>query len=151
MKKQVLLYVLLISASFVLDTKVMPFGIRPDTTALLCYYFGLRNGPIKGIVFGALVGILSDSLSGDMLGPGILGKGMVGYFSPLLCNAFFRWTPLVGLMGLAVMTAFDRAVSFGVLSIVGEMPSAGLYALFQVTGPAVMNSIAGLFLKPVGR
>lgn len=135
--------------SFVIEAKVQIFGIRPAMTALLVYSIGLRNGPLKGLAFGASIGIISDSLSGGMLGPNLLGKGMAGYLSATFTGIlFFRWTPLVGILGVAAITFLDRAVSFVSISIFEQMPSGIPYALYVMLGQAGLNSIAGLFIKP---
>lgn len=146
--KKTLIYAILILTAFVLETQISVFGVRPDITVVLVYYFGIKNGPVKGIAFGAFLGMAADSLSGGMLGPNLLSKGASGYLASLLSHGFFRWTPIFGLISLMAITALDRAVSFLSYSIFNEMPSDPLYALYSVLGQAALNSIAGLFIKP---
>ncbi len=145
---RILGYVVLIVVSFVIEAKVSLFGIRPNASVLLVYYFGLRNGPLKGLAFGILVGAAADSLSDGILGPGILGKGMAGYLSSFIANSFFRWTPLVGFFAVGGLTALDRASSLFSLSIFEHIRPEGLYALYSIAVQSALNSLAGPFFKP---
>lgn len=144
-------YTLLIVLSFVLEAKVRVLGIMPSVSTLIVYSIGLRNGHLKGLAFGALIGIVSDSLSGGMLGPNLLGKGVAGYFSASLTGLlFFRWTPFIGIIGAGTATIIDRAVSFISISIFHGMSTSVLHALYFILGQAVLNSVVGLFIRPKG-
>ena len=83
MRKIILL--LIIFSAFLLESRISIFGAQPDLAAAIAYYFGLKNGETKGLLFGSFMGLIGDSLSGGILGPNILGKGMVGFFQ-LLCH-----------------------------------------------------------------
>ena len=124
------------------------FGVRLDATALLVYYIGLKHGPSKGLLFGAVIGAATDALSGGLLGPGMMGKALVGYLAPLVPNVFFRWTPAVGLLSAFSLTLLDRAVSLGAISLLEEMPVGALRALGIALTGAALNSLAGPFLRP---
>ena len=85
MKKIILL--LIIFSAFLLESRISIFGAQPDLAAAIAYYFGLKNGETKGLLFGSFIGLIGDSLSGGILGPNILGKGMVGFFSAFMSSA----------------------------------------------------------------
>ncbi|MEK7683758.1 MAG: hypothetical protein AAB379_02985, partial [Nitrospirota bacterium] len=82
MKKIILL--LIIFSAFLLESRISIFGAQPDLAAAIAYYFGLKNGETKGLLFGSFIGLIGDSLSGGILGPNILGKGMVGFLSAFM-------------------------------------------------------------------
>ncbi|MDP2168351.1 MAG: rod shape-determining protein MreD [Thermodesulfovibrionales bacterium] len=145
--KKPLIYGLLFVSSLIIESRVSVFGIRPDATALLAYYFGLRNGPLKGAAFGASLGAASDALSLGMLGPDMLGKAAVGYLSALLPEIFFGWTLSTGLAAAAALTLIDRTISFGAVSIFGQMPAGIGSASYIAFGQAAINSFAWLFIR----
>lgn len=142
-----MVYVFFIAVSFLIEAKVSFLGIRPDATAILIYYFGLRNGPVGGLLFGAFIGILADSLSGGIIGPNILSKGMVGYFSAVFIAKIFKWTPFIGILGLAVLTAMDRTASLISYSVFEHMPSSPLIVIYTIAGQALINCPLGFFLR----
>ncbi len=148
---KVLIYAAVVTVAFVIDSKVVLLGVRPDLVALLAYGAGLKYGPKKGIVFGSLLGLVSDSISGGLLGPGLLGKGMTGYLASLFSGGLFRWSPLFGLCGAGFLTFLDRAFSFTAVSVFDVMPAGGLHALGMMVAPAALNSIGGVFIRPAER
>ena len=94
------LFALSVVAAVIVQTKVSLFGVRPDLTVAIAYYIGLTRGSAKGAAAGSLIGLFEDSVEGIILGPNMLGKGMAGYFSSLLSGSPFRWTPLLGMLGI---------------------------------------------------
>ena len=143
-----LAFVLAVAACFLLESRLAPLGIRLNLTFLPVYYAGLRYGPSRGLLIGAAVGMASDSLSGGILGPGMLSKGMVGYLASLMTGGLFRWTPVLGLLGVAVLTAADGAVSYASLAIFSQAPAPIGEAAVAIAARGAINSIAGLYIRP---
>lgn len=148
MKKQ-LTWVIVLIAVLMLEAKVEVFGIRPNLTAVLAYYFGLRNGAVKGILYGSLIGIAVDSLSGGMLGPNLLGKGAVGFFSSYIAEGFFfKWTPVLGVLGISALTVLDGIAAFALTALFVSAPTSLWNAALIMLGQAALNAMAGPFIKP---
>ncbi len=145
--KTVSLIVAIILA-FVIQMKIRIFGVSPDLTAVVAYYFGLRGGAMKGILGGSLVGIIEDSVEGIILGPNLLGKGMIGFFSSFLSGSLFRWTPLLGTVSLFALTVLGGASVVFSRSIFESVPSSMSRLVFVLLGQGVINMFPGVVIRP---
>lgn len=146
MKKIVLL--LIIFSAFLLESRISIFGAQPDLAAAIAYYFGLKNGETKGMLFGSFVGLIGDSLSGGILGPNILGKGMVGFLSAFMSGSFFRWTPILGVIGISLLTALNGIIVFLSKTLFEHMPTSIPSAMSIIFTAALINSLLGIFMRP---
>jgi rod shape-determining protein MreD len=143
-----LLWALIIFFTFVAQGSISLFDITPDFTVLLVFYVGVKKGEVKGMFFGALIGILEDSLSGAFLGPHLLSKGLLGYLSALLYSRFFIWTPVLGIISTAVLTLADGFMVFMLRSIFDRMPGSLGSALLIIALQALLNAPFGFIMKP---
>jgi len=146
MKKIILL--LIVFSAFLLESRISIFGGRPDLAAATVYYYGLKKGEAKGLLFGSFIGFIADSLSGGILGPNILGKGLVGFFSAFMSGSFFRWTPVLGAVGLSLLTAVNGVLVFFSKTLFEDRPTSISNAIFIISIAALVNSLFGLFLRP---
>lgn len=136
--------------AFLLQTKLSILSVAPNITVLLAYYAGIKYGQTRGVVFGLLIGAIEDSFSSPILGPNMLGKGLVGFSSSFfISGGIFVWTPLLGVLGIALLTLIDNAVVFLSLSIFNRPPTNPATALFITIMQALLNSAAGMVIKPV--
>ncbi len=143
-----LYWTLIIFLTFILQGRIVILGIPPDLTVLLVYYAGLKYGEKKGLLFGALIGALEDSISLSILGPNLLAKGMTGYFSSFISGKLFRWTPLLGIIAVSLLTFFDNSVVFLSISLFKKMPTAVSKALYVSIMQCLLNAPAGIFIRP---
>ena len=146
MRKIILL--LIIFLAFLLESRISIFGAQPDLAAAIAYYFGLKNGETKGMLFGSFIGLIGDSLSGGILGPNILGKGMVGFFSAFMSGSFFRWTPVLGVIGISLLTAVNGIIVFLSKILFEHMPTSIPSAMSIIFTAALINSLFGIFMRP---
>jgi rod shape-determining protein MreD len=146
MKKIILL--LIIFSAFLLESRISIFGAQPDLAAAIAYYFGLKNGETRGLLFGSFVGLIGDSLSGGILGPNILGKGMVGFLSAFMSGSFFRWTPVLGIIGISLLTAINGIIVFLSKTLFEHMPTSIPSAMSIIFTAALINSLLGIFIRP---
>ena len=146
MKKIILL--LIIFSAFLLESRISIFGAQPDLAAAIAYYFGLKNGETKGLLFGSFIGLIGDSLSGGILGPNILGKGMVGFLSAFMSGSFFRWTPVLGVIGISLLTAINGIIVFLSKTLFEHMPTSIPSAMSIIFTAALINSLLGIFMRP---
>ncbi len=133
---------------FLVQGRISFFDVTPSLTSLLVYYVGMRNGDVAGIFFGSLIGTIEDSLSGSFLGPHLLSKGLVGYFSSFLSGSFFKWTPLLGVIGISTLTFFDNALVFASRGFFNKLPSSIQAAVFIITIKSIMNAPLGVLIRP---
>jgi rod shape-determining protein MreD len=135
--------------AFVIDAKVSVLAIAPNLTALLAYYAGIMYGETRGMVAGLIIGGIEDSLSSPIIGPNMLGKGLVGLCSSFfLSGGFFVWTPLLGILGVALLTLLDNSVVYLSLGIFDTLPTNPSSALLTTTMQALLNAAAGMFIRP---
>lgn len=145
---KILLFILTLSLALMIQSKVTIFGIPPSLTVIIPYYIGLRRGGRKGILIGSLIGMIEDSLSGNILGPHLLGKGIVGFSASLLSGSFFRWTPLLGIIGLFSLTIIDDLTVFLTKTIFNIQLIPTIRLITTVLFQGFLNAIAGVFLRP---
>jgi rod shape-determining protein MreD len=143
-----LLWATIILLTFIIQGRLSLFGVTPNFTFVLAYYAGIREGGVKGLFLGSIIGAVEDSLSGALLGSHLLSKGLVGYFSSFLSGSFFRWTPLLGIIGISVLTIFDSTLVFMSRSFFDRMPVTIGVAVFIVTIQLMINAPLGIFLRP---
>jgi rod shape-determining protein MreD len=140
--------VALTALCLVLETRVELMGVRPSLIVLPVYYVGLRHSPLRGCLVGALIGAISDSLAGHLLGPNMLAMGTVGIMASMLTGGFLRWTPLLGVIALFVITFLQGIISYGALAAFAEPPATMYIAATALLVQGAINAIAGVFIKP---
>ncbi len=139
----------LVFISLLVEAKVSVLSVTPNATALVVYLAAIRGGEMRGMMAGLAVGFLQDGLVISLLGPHMLGKVLVGYLAPFLTSGkFFRWTPVLGLIGVGVVTALDSATVYFVLGIFDRLPADPGRALYVTVMHAILNAPAGLFMRP---
>ena len=135
--------------TFFLQGRISVLGISPDLTVLLVFFAGVRYGETRGLLLGVLIGALEDGLAGSFIGPYMLSKGMIGFFSSFLVSGgFFRWTPLLGAVAVALMTVSDNLFVLLNRTIFFRMPSSLPESFFVTIMQALLNSPAGVFMGP---
>jgi rod shape-determining protein MreD len=143
-----LLWTIALVFVLILQGSISLFDITPNLTVVLACYAGIKEGEVKGMFFGSLIGMIEDSVSGAFLGTHLLSKGLIGYLSSFLYSKFFLWTPLLGVVSIAVLTLIDSLIVFCLRSIFDKMPlgigTASLIILVQ----SVLNAPLGIFLRP---
>lgn len=134
--------------SFILKTNVSVFDVSLNLTVAVVYFVGINSGTTRGVLIGSAVGIIEDSIAGGMLGPHLLGKGLVGFFSSMLLGRFVRWTPLLGFLGLFFIAILDGLIVYLVRFVYEPMPSSFLRVALIILMQGLMNSVFGFFLRP---
>ena len=143
-----LLWAILFFAALILQGTISIFHVHLNLTVLLVYYIGIKKKEVKGLFFGACIGILEDSLSGAFLGPNLLSKGLVGYFSSFIYKRFFIWTPLLGVISVCAFTFLDSGIVFLSRTIFDSMPVPLANAAYIIVIQALLNSLFGMAIKP---
>jgi len=141
-------YIIFALLALLLEGRLRLWGLGPSLLVIFPYTIGLRQGPMRGIAAGAGFGFLRDALGGGLIGPGIVSLSLVGYLVSYLRGGLFFWTPLLGFLGLGVLTAVDGLTSYACYSAFGQPHMDLSDAAWLVFWQAVMNSALGFFLKP---
>lgn len=144
-----LLAVALVFLSFFLQGRISLLGISPDLTALLTFYAGMRYGQTKGLMAGIVIGAMEDWISFSMIGPNLLGKGIVGYFSSFFVSGgLLRWTPFLGVIVIFLLTSVDNFIVFISNSMFNRVPALPATALFIAFLQSTLNAPAGILIRP---
>jgi len=142
------IWAIIVLLAFLVQGSISFMHIKPNLTALLVCSMGLKRGEIPGMFFGTFVGLIEDSLSGFLLGPNMLSKGLIGYLSSSLYSRLFIWTPLLGVINIFSLTFLDSSLVFMLRSIFDKIPVTVGSALFIIMIQSIVNAPAGIFLKP---
>jgi rod shape-determining protein MreD len=142
------LWAVLLLVALILQGSISFFDIAPNLTVIMACYAGIKKREIKGMLIGSAIGVIEDSLSGTLLGPHFLSKGLIGYLSSLTYSRFFIWTPLLGIITMILLTFLDGLVIFVSRSIFDKMPVNFGVALFVLFIQSLLNAPFGLILKP---
>lgn len=138
-----------IFAAFFLQGRISVLGISPDLTAILIFFVGLRYGETRGLLLGVLTGAIEDSLSSSFIGPHMLSKGLMGFSSYFfLTGGLLRWTPVLGIIAVALLTFADNLVVFLARSVFDRMPATLSTAFFVSVMQSLLNAPAGIFIRP---
>jgi rod shape-determining protein MreD len=145
---KVVWFFLSIIAAFIVQSHISLWGVAPDLTLVVAYTVGIHSGSTKGILLGSVVGILEDSVSGNILGPNLLGKGMAGFLASFSSGSLLRWTPLLGVLSLFALTLVDGGVVFLTRTIFETSPASLSRGIFTVLMQGILNSAIGIFIRP---
>lgn len=144
-----MLYAVAIFLAFFLQGKISILGISPDLTALLAFYAGIRFGETKGLLTGILIGAMEDCLSFSIIGPNLLGKGIIGFTSSFFVSGGpLRWTPVLGVVGVFLLTSVDNGIVFLSKGLFGHVPALPSAAFFISLMQSILNAPAGVLVKP---
>lgn len=146
--KKLLLWSAIVTGIFLAQSLVSASLLTVNLTLLLVYYFGLKKGELAGVSVGISVGLLEDTLSGQLIGPGMLGKGLVGILSSYITDGFFIWTPLLGMLAVFVLTIVDEAVIYTSLTIFFEAPAPLKDFVGIALVKALINAPFGWMIRP---
>lgn len=141
-----LFWALIILFALLLQGSLSLFDVSPNVTVLLVCYIGIKKGETKGMLIGALIGLIEDSLSASLFGPHMLSKGIIGYLSPYIYNKFLIWTPLLSVTLVCFVTSLDGSTVFLARSLFDKMPANFWAALFIITMQSLFNAPLGLLL-----
>jgi hypothetical protein len=147
---------------FLLQTQSVYIRELSNLTVLLVYCFGLkthhysnvRNFGINkigfdSVVFGVTIGLIEDGMSGSIIGPGVVSKGLMGLVTPaVFTDLIFEWTPLWGAIVVIVFTFMDGVVMTGsrILFTGIHVTAASFFQILVVQ--SFINMPFGALLKP---
>jgi len=141
--------ILAVLIAFVLQAKVSVLSIAPNLTVMLAYYAGMKYGETRGMAAGLVIGGIEDSLSSSIIGPNMMGKALAGFFSSFfLSGGFFIWTPLLGILGVFLLTMVDNAVVYLTLGMFDRFPTSPSAAMLTSVLQSLLNATAGMFIRP---
>ena len=155
-------WILLAVLVFLLQTQCPLIREFSNLTVILVYYFGLKShkrnsgrdysgskSEFESVLFGVIIGWMEDVISGSIIGPGILSKGLLGLMTPIVfTDMIFKWTPLWGAIIVVIFTLFD-----GLVVVCSRMMFTGVHVtggiVFQaMCVQSIINMPFGILLRP---
>jgi hypothetical protein len=143
--------------------KLSLFEYPPNLSVAVVYAFGIKNAlqhsaasssadvssEIKATIFGAAVGLIEDCMTGSMIGPNILSKGLTGFISSFVFrDIFFLWESSLGSIVLCLLTMADGIVVVGSRLLFSNTVIGGRAVVELIIIQAIMNIPIGLLVKP---
>ncbi|MBI5190576.1 MAG: rod shape-determining protein MreD [Nitrospirae bacterium] len=107
-------------ASAVLQVTVVDWlslwGVRPNLILVAVYALSITGGEMRGIMYGALGGIVMDCLSGGMMGLFLSGYALVGYLAGRAGRRVFNISEVANFGGIFAISLVQGAYSAVVMS-----------------------------------
>jgi len=133
-----------------------------NLTVILVYYFGLKSyrrnagrdysgnrAGFESVAFGAVSGLTEDVISGSIIGPGFLSKGLLGFMSPVVfTDLVFKWTNLWGAIIIIIFTAFDGVAIIGSRIFFTGIHITGDTFFHIICIQSLMSIPFGILLRP---
>ncbi|MBF0557779.1 MAG: hypothetical protein HQL08_03250 [Nitrospirae bacterium] len=155
-------WILLAVLVFLLQTQCTFIKDYLNLTVVLVYYFGLKNhqqnydkdysgnkAGLESMAFGVIIGLTEDVISGSIIGPGLLSKGLLGLMTPLVfTDMVFKWTPLWGAIIAVIFTLLDGTVVIGSRMLFTGIHITGAVLFRIICLQSVMSTPFGLLLRP---
>lgn len=146
--KGVLFLVLIILSVFLVQSAFRIGEIRLNLSILIVYYFGLKRGATAGAAAGLPVGVIEDILTGHIIGPGMLGKGVTGILSSFPARSMLIWSPLLGAASLFILTVIDEVILYLSVSFFYSTPAPFYNFMSMALIKASVNAPFGLIIRP---
>ncbi|RJQ53978.1 MAG: rod shape-determining protein MreD [Nitrospiraceae bacterium] len=85
-------------------------GVKPDLAFVLVFFYSIRHEQGKGMVFGALTGLLIDISSGFIIGPNIAAKGAAAFLARNIRDNLFQWNRFISALTAAALSLVDMFI-----------------------------------------
>jgi rod shape-determining protein MreD len=145
--KTFLVYLAAAFLAIVMQAKLFA-GVKPDIVLVLVCLYSIRNRGTKGIMFGALTGMIIDSAGGFILGPNMLSKAFAGYLSASVREKFFDWNFSLNTALVFILSVIDNLliyICFALFTDISFAERSWMPSILQV----VYTTLAGIILYPV--
>lgn len=139
----------LIMALFAIAIQATLFtGVKPDIVLVLVCFYSIKFGGIKGMTYGALTGLIIDSVNGYAIGPHMLSKALAGFLSASIREKFFGWNLFLNTSLILLLSVIDNLIVYICLetfTTISFAERSWAPSILQV----VYTTITGLILYPV--
>lgn len=147
MMKTFLIYFLMALLAIVIQATLFT-GVKSDLVFVLICFYALKFGRLKGMTYGALTGLIIDSVNGFVLGPHMLSKGLAGFIAVSIREKFFGWNLFLNTILIFFLSILDNITVYLLLQTFTTVPLAEMTwtpLILQV----FYTVVAGMILYPV--
>ncbi len=156
-------WIIAAALALLLQPKLSLFECPLNLSVAVVYAFGIKNAiqqssakgsgdvsrEIKATIFGAVVGLIEDGMTGSLIGPNVLSKGLTGFISSFVFrDIFFLWGSALGGLVLCLLTIADGVVVVWIRLLFSNTVIGGRAVVDLVMIQAIMNIPVGLLVNP---
>lgn len=145
--KTFVIYIVLAFLALVIQATLFT-GTKPDLVLILICFYSLKFGAIRGMTYGALTGLIIDTINGYILGPNILSKALGGFLATSIREKFFNWNLFLNTVLIIFLSILDSLVVYICLESFTAMSfteRSWTPSILEV----VYTTVVGLILYPV--
>ena len=100
-------------AYIALSVQAMFFtGIGPDFVIVLVCCYSLKYGYAKGAAYGALTGLIIDTMGGFILGPHIISKSLAAFLMKMIREQIFEWNMFINTIVVTLLAVIDILIVY---------------------------------------
>ena len=87
-------------------------GVSPDLVIILVCTYSLKYGYAKGAAYGALTGLIIDTMGGFLLGPNIISKSLAAFLIWMVRGKIYQWSMFANTIMIAFLVIVDILIVY---------------------------------------
>jgi rod shape-determining protein MreD len=123
-------------------------GIKPDFILVIVCSYSLKYGRTNGVVYGALAGLLIDTVNGFLIGPNIIGKSIAAFFVKTLRDNLYQWNIFINTLAICIFSVINVVVVYMCLDLFSEVQFINRSIVISVK-EVIYTVVVSLVLYPV--
>ncbi len=122
---------------------LLPFPCPLDLMLIISFYAGYFHGKSRGMFTGAYLGLLTDILSGELLGTQMFLKTLMGYLGAVFGFGIFSKNIGVHFLLLSILSLMNGFGNLFLLHLFGKGPALQEALIPLILPAAFWNAIIG--------
>jgi len=120
-----------------------------DFPLIIVVYAALQRNSIKAILFGTIAGIVTDALSGGLLGVNGFAKTLVAYIVSEVARRVYMDNLILRIPVLAGACLLNSIVYYGLHRLLGQTPAGDVVisGSYLVIGTTTIGTLVYLFMQ----
>jgi len=120
-----------------------------DFPLIIVVYAALQRNSIRALLFGTVSGIITDALSGGLLGANGFSKTLVAYIVSEIARRVYMDNLILRIPVLAGACLLNALVYYGLHRLLGQTPSGDVVitAAYLVIGTTIAGTLIYLFFQ----
>jgi rod shape-determining protein MreD len=121
-------------------------GIQPSFVLVAVYAYSITGGEARGILNGALGGLIEDCLSGGVIGLMTSGYAIAGYIAGRAGKKVFNIGESANFGGIFIVSLVQGAYTAAILNAFKDSTEIFYMILTFALPQALYNAVAGIFV-----
>jgi len=119
---------------------------RLNLVVLFVFYIGLKWGTPRAFLWAAVIGLVLDSMSLNIIGPNFFSKGTIVLLIYFIKTGIFNMNPPMNALLCAILTVLDNLMVLGSYAVFDTIPINSLDVIDTMVFQSVTNAIAVYFI-----